>query len=401
MTNAFGGGVFITVGILFFTTVRGFPATSVSHGFAFAGLLALGTAIPIGRLADRVGAAPVLAALVAFEGAATLTYALTDSFGAFVGAAATAVIATRATFPVRNAYIARDEPGPDRVRFRALLRTVTNVGVAAGSVAAACVLGLSETEGSYSSLLILDAATFFVASLLFARLPHQPRPPIRPWRARDVLSNRPFVFAAVAEGALSIHGSLLQVAVPLWIALQTPAPHALIGALVALSAVTCILAQVPAARGTATARGAGVAARRAGFLLALACVFYALSGGRGLVFASALLIVATLARAAGEVTQAASAWGLSFSLAPIGQAGLYQSVFSLSYSAAIVVAPLIWTSVALRHDAGGWLIMALVFAAAGQLGAISAARSSPGASGVSSGEEGEPSFSGRLPATMK
>ena len=365
--------------ILFFTRVRGFTPTSVSHAMALAGVLALIAGIPLGRLADRLPVERMLTLLTGLEGAAVLSYALTDSFLAFAVAVCAAVTANRCAPGLRNTYIARGEPGPDRVQLRALLRSATNAGLAIGSGTAALILAVNDSTGSFLVILALDTLSFVAVALLYARLPTQTPITRKTHQIRDVLRDRPFVLATVSESLLSLHGALLLVAVPLWVATQTTLPHAVSPALFATSAAVCVVAQVPVARRIATPRVAGKAGVRAGYLLATSCLIYAFAHGKGdTALLVAVLLAATLARAAGEVMQNASAWGLSFALAPLPSFGLYQSVFSTGYTGAIIIAPLAWTLVATRHDSLGWIAMAIVFIGSGHLAGVAGRTSARG-----------------------
>jgi len=373
VTNAVGDGMFVSTSMLFFTKILAFSPGSVSWALAIAGLVAIAAGIPVGKLADRFDGRLLLVALPLCEGTAVASYALVHNYLAFAVATCVAITAMRATPGVRNAYIARAEPGPERVQLRALLRSVMHIGRASGAALSSLILILSASRTSYVAIVLADGVTFLAAAAIYTRLPAQTAVLRQRARLREVLANRPFVLATIAESALSMNETLLQIALPLWVVTRIGLHDWVVSALIAISALLCILAQVPAARGITTPDRAGRAARRAGYLLALACLLYALAQGdmsSALVFT--LLLVATLVRAASEVVQLASAWELAFALAPVSKAGLYQGFFSTGYSGALVIAPLAWTAVATRHDSLGWIAFAAVFVASGHVALVAA-----------------------------
>jgi MFS family permease len=157
LVNALGDGMFGATSILFFTTVRGFRAAFIGEAMALAGGLALGLGVPVGRAADRLGSRAVLVTLTAIEGTAVLSYAWIHNFWVLVLALCAAVVANRSAPGVRNAYIARAVAGPERRALRALLRAVTNVGLATGSGIAAAILAIDDRASGYEFILGLDA----------------------------------------------------------------------------------------------------------------------------------------------------------------------------------------------------------------------------------------------------
>ncbi len=167
LVNALGDGMFAATSILFFTTVRGFHAGSIAEAMALAGGLALLVGIPVGKAADRLGVRTVLVVLTGTEGLAVLSYAWIHDLWALIVGFCVAVVSNRSAPGVRNAYIARAVPGPARVTLRAVLRTVTNVGLAAGAGLAALILTIDAHARGYEVILVLDALTFWASAVLY------------------------------------------------------------------------------------------------------------------------------------------------------------------------------------------------------------------------------------------
>ena len=60
--------------------------------------------------------------------------------------------------------------------------------------------------------------------------------------------------------------------------------------------------------------------------------------------ATAVLLVAALLQAVGEMAQSAAAWHISFDLAPPDKHGQYQGLFGNGLAVARVIAPLVLTT---------------------------------------------------------
>jgi dipeptide/tripeptide permease len=67
----------------------------------------------------------------------------------------------------------------------------------------------------------------------------------------------------------------------------------------------------------------------------------------------------------GELLTSAVGWALSYELADPKAPGAYQGVFNAGFAAAIMLAPLLVTSTALRFGLAGWALLAALFATSG------------------------------------
>src|SRR5690606_28513160 len=119
--------------------------------------------------------------------------------------------------------------------------------------------------------------------------------------------------------------------------------------------------QVPMSRGTHDIRVAGRVTMIAGWLMAAACVVYALSAGLPAWFAIVVLIIAAITHTFAEVLSQAGAWGLSFELADPKRAGAYQGVFGMGFSLSALAAPLLVNATAIELGFLGWGILATIF----------------------------------------
>ncbi len=368
LVNTVGNGMFMTVSAVFFTRSVGLSAVQVGLGLTIAGGCGVAAGMPIGQLADRFGARRMLAGLYLIQAVGLLCYAAVGSFPAFLLVACLVTTLDAGSRAVRNALLASALPPQGRVRGRAYLRAVTNVGIGAGSAIAAVGLQV-DTRAGYLSLIAVDAATFVVTSALVRRIPaDEPagqRRPARDLRRFGALTDTPFLAITALNGVLAMQFSLIDVTVPLWVVSHTRAPAAMVSALMLLNTVLIVLFQVRATGSVDRPTTAARVARRSGLLLAAACVVFGLAHGLGPVWAVLVLLAAAVLQAVAEMLSSAAGWALSYELADPAAPGAYQGLYNSGFAAATMLAPLVTTSTAIRFGLPGWILLGILFAVSG------------------------------------
>ncbi|MBB5112169.1 MFS family permease [Micromonospora echinospora] len=367
LVNTVGRGTWLTASALFLTRSVGLTVTQVGVALTLTALVSLVASTPMGYLADRLGPRGLqMAALLASAGCTAALVAV-RSFTGFLVVGVLMAFADAANRGARGALIAGAVPPDQRVRTRAYLRAVTNVGISVGTVLAGFALA-ADTRGAYVMLILLDAATYVLAAAVLLRLPPVPPVPAPAHGPRLIaLRDRPFLAFTVLDGLMSMHFSLINIALPLWIAGHTTAPNWLISVCLLVNTVVVILFQVRASRGTEDLTGAGRASRRAGVLLAVACALFAAGGGVPVAVAVPLLLTGALVHVVGELWHAAAGWGISFGLAPAHAHGQYQGAYGMGMQLGSMVAPVVVTTLAIGWGAPGWLVLGGVFLLLGAL----------------------------------
>ena len=385
LVSAVGRGVSLTLVVLYLTLIVALPAAQVALLFTVGAAVGIGASYFGGHLADVISARRMLVAVTITTGLAMSALVFVTEFWGALAVEVVISIALSANGSVRSAIIARAFTGPARVNSRAVLRTVMNIGIAAGSGIAAVPLALG-TALSYQVILVVGGAAYAASALLLIGLPPRVDAPVRsdgaetaprgrsPWR-----DPRYLLFSALAA-VFAMLFTLENIGVPLWLAHDTVAPEYLLSIMLVINTTLVILLQVPMSRGTHDLRRAGTVTAIAGVLLAAACVLYGFAGGAGIIAAVVLLLTATVLHAFAEILSQAGAWGLSFELADPDRAGAYQGVYSMGFSIGSMVAPLVITVTALDNGLAGWLVLGAVFLASA-LGvtaiAFRAARTAP------------------------
>jgi MFS family permease len=388
LISTVGRGVSLTLVVLYLSLVAGLPTDQVALVFAIGSGIGIGASYLGGHLADIVSARRLLVGSVVLAGLALAAVALVTELWAAVVTEAFVSIALGANGSVRSAIIARAFSAEARVTSRAVLRTVTNVGITVGTGVGAIALALGSPE-AYRVILVVGGLAYAASALLLLRLPPRVDAPGRtepgrtePGRAergadegeadaaglgRSPWRDPRYLMFSILAAVFAIQFVVLNVGIPLWVAHDTVAPEYLVSIMFIVNTVLVIALQVPLSRGTHDLRRAGNVTAIAGVLMALGCVLYGAAAGTPLLATVVLLVAASALHALSEVLSQAGGWGLSFELADPRRPGAYQGMFSMTFAIASMVGPLILTWTALGLGFAGWLILAAMFllAAAG------------------------------------
>lgn len=363
--NTLGNGLFITVGALYLTRKVGISAAHLGIGLSIAAAVGLVAGVQFGQLADRRGHREILVGLTIAEGLAIAAYAFVGGFWPFLVVACLEALFDRGSSAARNALVASAFPVGERVRTRARLRAITNVGIGLGALGGGLVLHV-DTKVAYQTVLLFDGLTSVLTGLILLALPHVPgRPAVAGAAKLPALRDRPFLVVTALNAVLSLQFGLIEIAVPLWIANRTNAPRIFVAGALLLNTILCVLFQVRASRGTDTLVRAGHAQARAGVLLGIACVLFAVAYHRDPAVAAVLVLAAAAIETVGELLSSAGGWGLSYGLAPPELQGSYQGVYNAGFGVAMMIGPGICTLLCVTWGVAGWLVLGAIFVAAG------------------------------------
>ncbi|MEO6086809.1 MAG: MFS transporter [Umezawaea sp.] len=369
VVQAFGFGVFLTSGAIFFTQTIGLSTTEVGVGLSVANVFGLLFAVPIGRLADRYGARHLL--LITYAALAVLfaCYSLVGGFLGFVVLTSLISIGETSSNPLRMTLTRASFQADEQVRVGAQMRSLFNVGFMVGAMIAGAALTVGNRPAFYGVIAFTAAAQALCAVITW-RLGSPPHARARHEggaKPRSGLRDVRFVGLALLCGVLELYQPILVVGLPLWIITSTGAPAGVNAVLLVLDTAMVFVLQVALSRGAETPGGSARILLRSGVLLAACCAVFALSQDADALIAVPLLLVGTVALVLGEISQAAGAFGLSLHLPPPGRQGEYQGVFALGRGLQQTAGPFVVTSLVIGLGAPGWGVLAVVFLAAGLL----------------------------------
>jgi hypothetical protein len=370
--------VFLAVTVLYFSLVLGLTAVQISIVFAVAAAVGAGAGALGGQLSDVLSARRVHVVSVLLTGLFLAAYAFVGDFWSVLVIASLESAAFGGLHASQSAIIARAFDGSHRVQTRAILRTVTNIGIAVGAGLAAIALAIGTAE-AYRIVIVCAAGLFALSSIWLIRLPASVDAVRRDADGNDTKLSRAqsrahspwrdprYLAMTLLNGVFGIQFAVQAMGVPLWVVQDTVAPEVTVSLLLVLNTLIVIALQVPLSKGTHELRRAGIVIAIAGGLMVVACASYAGAAGVILPLAVTLLVGGAIAGAFAEVLQQAGSWGLGCELADPVRAGAYQGVFGMGFSLAGVFAPFIVTATVLGLGVPGWVILAAMFvlAAAG------------------------------------
>ncbi|MFD7903407.1 MFS transporter [Kitasatospora sp. NPDC059722] len=363
--NAVGTGAFLSVSVPFITRSVGLSEGDLGLGLTLSATIALGTAIPIGILADRIGPKKVLVGVSLWRSACFVVYPFVQNLWEFLAVVCVLGLVDKAAAPMEQALVGQVVSSDERIKMIAILRSIRNVGFTVGALAGGIGL-LIDTRAGYTGILLLNATTLAVLALLASRLPvlNAPASSLRRRFSMSVLRDGSFLSFTGINAVLTMHMTLLSIGIPMWITGHTGVSSALISPLVAVNTVLAVALQVRASRGTDTIGGAAKALVRAGFSLAICCLLLTAAPELPAILAIGVLLLAMVALTGGELWQSAGGWGASYLLAVPGQEGVYLSVFWLGLAVQQIAAPVL-VSLVVTTGAVGWVVLAALFAACG------------------------------------
>jgi hypothetical protein len=365
LVNALGTGLFLPLSVIYLTRIVGLSATRVGLGLTIAGVIAVVATPAAGPLVHRFGARTIVVACFAVTAMGFLAYVAVDSFATFITVAVVIQFATRMERPATAVLALGIASGPERVVILARQQMIRNLGYGLGGLLAGLAL-LAHGRTPYDVLLAGNAASYVIAGALVLRLPAS-RPPASQASQgssksgyRQVARDRAYLGLAFLNVLISLHDSVLLVAMPLWIVLRTTAPLPMTGLLFALNTGLVVLLQVRATRNFITPHGITRGYRTAAISFALACLCFALADGSPRLLAIALLIVAVSMLTLGEIEVTAGEQLLSVELAPARFQGHYLSVYKTSMSLQQAIGPALVTALLVGRGRAGWAAVALI-----------------------------------------
>lgn len=342
-----------------------------------------------GWLADRWSARRLAFVFELTGGLLLAAYAFVTDFPSALVLASLAGFFDSLGHSSRSAIIARGFASDRRVHARAVLRTVTNLSIAAGSGIAAIALALGTAE-AYRMVIAGAGLVCALGSLPLLRLTSAVDAPARTrtaalrtatgsidadavaaasaerkdWNRRSPWRDPRYLLLSGLSAVFGMQFGVAELGVPLWITEYTEAPEVTVALLLVVNTVLVVLFQVRASRGTHDLRVAGRVTLGAGWLMVAACLVYAMAAGLPAWAAIAVLVIGMVAHTFAEILSQAGAWGLSFELADPVRAGAYQGVFGMGFSAGALASPIVVNATAITFGFAGWALLAAVFFAA-------------------------------------
>ncbi|MEU6660414.1 MFS transporter [Streptomyces sp. NPDC046821] len=349
------GAFVLTFMALYLTTERHFSASYAGLVAALIGLGGMIASLLGGVLADRLGRRPTL--LVA-QVATAATVAALGFVRDPAGIAVTGFlmgVASNASRPAVQAMMADIVPPKDRVRAFSLNYWAINLGFAVSSVYAGFLVATSYTAG----FLVEATMTLACAVLVWLKVPESrperpdlkpdepgAAPPVADVTMLTVLRDGRYMLMVGLSFLISVVFTQATSGLPIVMG-QAGLRSSDVGLVAAVNGFVIVAFQIPLTR--------LIERRDAGRLLTVSSLLigygFALTAFAGSMAAYAVTVVVwTL----GEMVNAPTQSGLVARLAPAHGRGRYQGMYSMSWSVAALVAPLL-SGVTIDRYGAGWL----------------------------------------------
>lgn len=369
--SAFATGSFLTGTAVFFTQIVGLTGAQVGLGLSVSAAVALVLQLPMGRLADHLGAKQVWLGASAAEAALYFCWPMIGGLAAFIAMLSVLAVVETAGRNGRNVYRIAVFTRETRVRAMAFQRAARNVGYTLGAGASGVALGIG-TEWAILAIPLLTGGLLVVNAVMIAlTLPPIRRPAHAESAVEEVLRgapaawrNRGFVVLAACNGALSSNQVLLNVVVPLWLVERTDAPQTLLAWLFGTNTVLAVLLQVRASRMADSVDGSLRAVRLSGWAFVVSCLVLAVTHDTVGWVSIVLIWAGHITITGAELWQSAADWGLTSELSDHRRLGDYQGVWGLGYQVEPIVFPALYTFLALQWGTPGWAVIAVIGVAA-------------------------------------
>lgn len=350
-------------------------AAAYGLGMSVAALCGMISGPLTGRLADRRDGYRTYAGLVWIMALATASLAIATKWPALV-LLSLLVICGRGSAAVMGALIGQVVPADRRVRYRAVVKTVSNAAMLTGFGLSAIVLSINSRL-AFRLGFLLEAATLGTAGLLVltaakrhreasgtaAADSRQPKAgaPGRRWQLGAARDGR-FLVLTLLNGVILLYSSVFSVALPLWITSEARSLLWLVSVTTAVNTCVVLLLQVPMSRGITDIESAARAGRRGAILIGIGILMFPLAGAaHGNAVKAVLLVTLALLVAIGEVLYSVGSWELVYRMSPEESLGEYQGLFNMGLDVSMLLAPALFGWLAAGRHVTGWIAVAAAF----------------------------------------
>lgn len=354
--NTFGGALGSAALVIFLVNVQGFPPTEIAAFIFAAACAGFVTAGVLGWVGDVLGGRGTLQVYLVGMGFATFALVFVSESWQLAVALIAFYVLDRGVSGIAAGLVATVVEPEYRAEARGLTRTYALLGSSLGYLAAVpLIAGVGAM--SLQTAIIVDGITYFVAAAVYFLLPKEKvtgsHMKSRPWTA---LHDWRFIAVSALACLAALFVPLFTFALPLWLPMQNHVPLSLLPVLMLISNVSIMFIQVPASRRFKTTANAKVGVLIGGIATSLAFLLIWLTAHAPVGLSIALMVVATLAFAAGRAVLTATQWTVAYESANEHAQGQYQSVFGTVLALAIAIGPSLYGATV--ELPSGWLILA-------------------------------------------
>jgi len=344
--SAVGNGMVLPLLIVYLGQVRGLGTQAAGFVVAYMALVGLVLLWPSGTLVDRVGPRPVLIGGLAVEGIGVLLLTQVTSVPMAFAVASVLAAGRSFTWSPQAALLGRLTPAAGRQRAFGIQFMLMNLGIGIGGIIAAIVADVESTS-SFTTLYVLDAATFFVYLGVLLTMPgvgvgpaqHDDSGPMSGGSYREVFKDRRLLrYSLMALVLLTCGWGSMDVGLPTIMTVINGLDVSWVAVAFTVNTATIVLMQMVALRfihGRSRTRLIAVVA----LLWAAAWLILGMSSIVPMTASIVAACLSTLVFAIGETLIAPIAPSLINDMSPDHLRGRYNSVNSVIWSIANALGP--------------------------------------------------------------
>ena len=379
LLNAFGNGAANPFMLLYLHEVRGISLAVAGIASGVGACAALAASLASGSLADRVGARATVIGGLALSTVGFVLYPLVREGWHAIAVAVLLGSGAGMWLTGQSTLLANLVDSAQRPLAFAQQRVAANVGLGLGGAVGGLLVTTAEPE-TFTTLFLLNAATFVIYAGFLVRVPEPPTPAAETGGGsyRAALNDTAFLRLLVVNYAFVAGAVALLVGVfPVYAKTQAGVSEDVIGLLFLVNSLLIIGLQVRVARRQGGRRRM-VALARMGVLFACSWLLVLVAGLAGSAQAIPVLLVAIGVFSLAECLYDAVQGPIVADLAPAGLVGRYMALNGFSWQLGFITGPAVAAVVLGAEPHGVWLLGAGV-CLLGALGAYRLERRLPAA----------------------
>ncbi|HEU5474350.1 MAG TPA: MFS transporter [Actinophytocola sp.] len=368
MIDSIGNGLFLPLGLIFFTKITDVPLVLIGVLLSVANVMQLPIPVFAGALADRYGARPLVVLAQVLQALGYFAAGLvTGPVGILVSAVLTALgvrFFWSSIFTLIADYVDGRPAGRSKDYWYGWTNMARTAGLGIGGVLTGIALANPQTGDHVFRMIAFGAAACFTAAAvtiaLVVRAPRAGRVEAAATRGyRDLLRDRPYLGLVLVNAVFALSSMMLALALPALVLIHLDAQAWLISALLVGNTIVVSVVTAPVVLWLRPFRRTRIVATAGALWAGWALLLAVLRPGQ-LAWAVPVLIAATVLYTAATVIHAPVSMGLAAAAAPVQTRGRYLAIFQYSFTIAEIVGPGFFTTLfAMRHGLP-WVALAVL-----------------------------------------
>ena len=364
--NAIGGGMTLSLLLVYLHDMRGFTNTFGGLLLAYASLVSIFTSSPMGALVDRIGPKKVMIGGLIVNSAASLSLSQVHTHLQAILALTFINVAGQAIWPSQSVILTRLTPEKDRSKIFGFNFMLLNLGLGMGGLISSLIIQKGDLL-SFQIMYFVDASTFLIYLLIVLTLRGEHVNRYMPMEHekkegsyRDLFAIKPLMLLGIAGIILFTFGyGTIQAGVPVFATQFLGLDPKWLGIIFGVNTISIVIFQ-PIVMRILDKYSKYTALISIGIIWAISWLFVGIAPYLPMIASGIAICVSQLVFAFGEMVQAPTIPTLANQLAPEHIRGRANAWMSLQWSVSGVLGPAI-TGVMLGANLGTAWVLTMFF----------------------------------------